>query len=73
MFFQVLVSKEHRSLLCFLWWQDGDLSKKLIDYEICVHVLGGTSSPSCSNYVPKRTSTDGEDQFGNVAAETLQE
>ena len=27
MFFQVLSSKEHRSLLCFLWWQDGNLSR----------------------------------------------
>ena len=56
MFFQVLVSKEHRSLFHFSWWQDGNLSKKLIDHEMCVHVFGGTSSPSCSNYVLKRTS-----------------
>ena len=62
-FFQVLVSKEHRSLLHFLWWQDGNLSKKLIDHEICVHVFGGTSSPSYSNYVLKRTSIDGEDSL----------
>ena len=31
-----LVSKEHRSLLHFLWWHDGDLSEKLIDHEMCV-------------------------------------
>ena len=72
-FFQVLVSKEHRSLLHFLWWQDSNLSKKLIDYEMCVHVFDGTSSPSCSNYDLKRTSIDGEDQFGKAAAETLQD
>ena len=38
-----LVSKEHRSLLHFLWWHDGDLSEKLIDHEMCVcfswHIL----------------------------------
>ena len=27
MFFQVLVSDDHRNLLHFLWWQDGDLRK----------------------------------------------
>ena len=43
MFFQVLVSKEHRSLLPFLWWQGGNLSKKLIDHEMCLHGFGGTS------------------------------
>ena len=31
-FFQVLVSEEHRSLLHFLWWQDRNLSKKLIEH-----------------------------------------
>ena len=68
MLFQVLVIKEHRSLLRFLWWQDSNLSKSLIDHEICVHVFGGTSSPSCSNYVLKRTSIDEEGQFEKAVA-----
>ena len=45
----------------------------MIDHEMCVHVFGGTSSPSCSNYVLKGTSIDGEDQFGIAAAETVQD
>ena len=40
---------------------------------MCVHVFGGTSSPSCSNYVLKRTAIDREDQFGKAAAKTLQD
>ena len=40
---------------------------------MCVYVFGGTSSPSCSNYVLKRTSIDWEDQLGKAAAETLQD
>ena len=56
-----------------LRWQDGNLSTKLIDHEMCVHVFGGTSSPSCRNYVLKRTSIDGEDQFGKAATKTLQD
>ena len=73
MFFQVVVRKEHRSLLRFLWWQNGKLSKNLIDHEISVHVFVCTSSLSCSNYVFHRTSIDGEDQFGKAAAKTLQD
>ena len=72
MFFQVLVSDDHRNLLRFRWWQDGDLRKEPVDHEICVHVFGGTSSPSCSNYVLKRTSIDGKYQFGLKATKTLQ-
>ena len=72
-FFQVLGSKEHRGLSHFLWWQDGNLSaKKLINHEICVHVFGGPSLPSCSNNVHKRTSIDGEDNFGRAVTEPLQ-
>ena len=71
MFFQVLVSKEHKSLLCFLWWQDGNLSKKLIDQEICMHVFGG--HPHRCNYVLKRKSIDGEDQFGKTAVEIIKD
>ena len=72
MFFKVLVSDDHRNLLCFLWWQDGDLRKEPVDHEMCVHVFGGISSPSCSNYALKRTSIDGKDQFGLEAVKTLQ-
>ena len=39
---------------------------------MCVHVFGGTSSPSCSNYALEKTSIDGKDQFGLEAAKTLQ-
>ena len=61
----------YESLLCFLWWQDGDISRQPVDYEMFVHVFGGTSSPPCCNYALKRTEVDGEDQFGKEAAETL--
>ena len=39
MYFQILVADEHRSLLRFLWWKDGDMSKEIIDHEMCVHVF----------------------------------
>ena len=71
-FFQVYVSNEHRSLLGFLWWQDGDISREPVDHEMCVNVFGGTSSPSCSNYALKITAVDGETKFGKESAVALQ-
>ena len=56
----------------FRFWQDRDLRRKPVDHEICVHVFGGTSSPFCSNFALKRTSTDGKDQFGLESVKTLQ-
>ena len=36
-----------------------------------VHVFGGTSSPSCSNYALRRTARDNEVKFYPEVAETL--
>ena len=60
-----------------MWWQPaqevGNLSKKFIDHEMCVHVSGSTSPISCINYVLKRTSIDGDNKFGKAASKTLQD
>ena len=37
-----------------------------------IHVFGATSSPGCSNYALKKTSTDYKDVYGFQASETLQ-
>ena len=50
MFYQVFVANQHRSLLSFLWWENGDIKEQPQRYHMNVHVFGGTSSPSCSNY-----------------------
>ena len=68
---QILVADEHRSLLRFLWWKDGDMSKEIIDHEMCVHVFGSVSSGACSNYALKRTAIENKNKYGKDAAETL--
>lgn len=71
MFYQVRVPPEQRNFLRLLWWKDSDFRKKIIDHEMCVHLFGGTSSPSCSNYAVKRTAADNQKEFGKLAADTL--
>ena len=71
MFYQVKVPTEQRHFLKFLWWKDGNYNGELKDYVMCVHVFGGTSSPSCSNYTLKMTANDNEKTFGQEAAKTL--
>ena len=70
-YFQILVADEHRSLLMFLWWKYGDMSKEIIDHEMCVHVFGGVSSGACSNYALRRTAIENENKYGKDAAEML--
>lgn len=49
-FHQVKVIEEHRDLLRFFWWEDGDLSRENCDYRMTVHLFGATSFPGCSNF-----------------------
>ena len=51
MFHKVSVPKDQMSLLRFLWWQNGDIRNPIKDHEICVHLFGSISSPSCSDYM----------------------
>ena len=34
----------------YLWWENNNLKGKLVDYEMCVHVFGGTSVDNASNF-----------------------
>ena len=71
MFYQVRIPPEQRRLVRFLWWEDGNIDGQLLDYQMCVHIFGGSSSPSCSNFALRQAAVDGEDEFGIEAAETL--
>eukprot|EP00112_Aurelia_sp_Birch-Aquarium-sp1_P003949 Seg1448.3 transcript_id=Seg1448.3/GoldUCD/mRNA.D3Y31 product="hypothetical protein" protein_id=Seg1448.3/GoldUCD/D3Y31 len=71
MFYQVRVPEDQRSYLRFLWWPERNLEAEPIDYEMCVHLFGGISSPSCSNFALRRTADDLEEEFGREAAMTL--
>ena len=68
MFHQVNVNPEHRNLLRFLWWENGNLDSELIKYRMTVHLFGATSSPGCANFALKRTASDYEGQYGTEAA-----
>ena len=68
MFHQFMVTKEHRDLLHFLWWLDGDPSKEVVEYRMKVHLFGASSSPGCVNFGLRRAANDGEQDFGADAA-----
>ena len=71
MFHRVRVNPEHRDLLRFLWWEDKDPTKGLVDYRMTVHLFGATSFPSCANFVLKQTANDCEGEYGEQAADFI--
>lgn len=50
MFHNFLVTPGHRDYLRFLWHEDNDISKPLIDYHMNVHVFGNSPSPAVATY-----------------------
>ena len=63
MFHQVFVPEKDRSLLRFLQWESHDTSGKMLDFEMDIHVFGGTSSPRCCNYALKKTALDNKSNY----------
>ena len=55
----------------YLWWKDSDLFKEVKNYQMCSHICGGASSPSCSNYGLRRTVINNKESFGNKKANIL--
>ena len=71
MFYQVFVADQHRNLLSFLWLENGDINEQPQHYHMNVHIFGGTSLLSCSNYAWQRTAIDHEQKYGKEVADTL--
>ena len=72
MFHQVRVPPDQCNFLRFLWWLNGDLNAPLQEYRMVVHLFGAVSSPSIANFAIKKTACDGEEEFGPLVANTLQ-
>ena len=70
MFHQVHIPEKERSFIRYLWWEDVNL-ENFIDYEMCVHVIGRTSSPGCCNYALGRTALDNVSSYSKEAPNTL--
>ena len=70
MLHQVHIPEKERSFLRYLWWEDVNFEKR-INYVMCIHVFGGTSSPGCCNYALRRTALDNVSSYSQEAINTL--
>ena len=67
MFHQFNVNEEDRDFLRFLWWEDSDITKQLLEYRMNVHLFGAASSPGCANYGLKHLAKSHENILPNAA------
>merc|ERR1719277_2228995 len=71
MFHQFRVRPDHRNFLRFLWWKDSDLSKPVVEYRMCVHLFGATSSPAVATFGLRQIADDYGKDFSPEASEFL--
>ena len=71
MVFNLREEYKEKRFLKFIWWEDSDISKEIIDYGMTAHVLGGSSSPSCSNFALRKKAMDNEEIYRKDVATIL--
>ena len=64
MFYCFLVDGDHRRYLRFIWHQENDFNKPLVDYQMRVHVFGNSPSPAVATYGLRRTADEAEAKYG---------
>ncbi|KAK3735290.1 hypothetical protein QZH41_010583, partial [Actinostola sp. cb2023] len=55
MFYSFSVQENHRNYLKFLWYQDNNPGKDILEYRMKVHIFGSTSSPAVATYGLRKT------------------
>ena len=69
MFHQVLVTRDDRDVLRFLWCDEESPDPKT--YRMKSHLFGGIWSPSCANFALKKVGEEFSSEYGEEIAEIL--
>jgi len=62
-----------RDLLCFLWYEDNDLSKDVVDYRMRVHVFGNSPSPAVAIFGQRMAAKEAERVYGSEARHFIEQ
>jgi len=73
MFHLFWVCPSYCDALSFLWWPDGNLDNNHEEYQMGVHLFGGSSSPSCANFALKKTMQDNKAEFNPETIQTVEQ
>nr|XP_054604550.1 uncharacterized protein LOC129165413 [Nothobranchius furzeri] len=73
MFYCFVVRKDHRDYLRFLWYEDNDLAKDMVDYRMRVHVFGNSPSPAVAIYGMRLAAKEAENENGADAQNFIEQ
>lgn len=69
MFYRFYVDEQHRDFLRFLWYEDNDPEKDLVEYRMTVHVFGNSPSPAVATYGLRKTAAGCEQDVVDFVSE----
>lgn len=72
MFYCFIVQEEHRDYLRYLWYEDNDINKKVVEFRMKVHVFGNSPSPAVAIYCMRRAAEKGEEEHGSDARQFVE-
>lgn len=72
MFYCFVVREDHRDYLRYLWYEDNDINKNVIEYRMKVHVFGNSPSPAVAIYCMRRAAQKGEREHGSDARQFVE-
>ena len=71
MFHSFHVDPKHRDFLRFLWFEDNDPAKRIMEYRMTVHLFGNAPSPAIATFGLRRTADDGEERFSKATRDFI--
>ncbi|XP_036952751.1 uncharacterized protein LOC119018863 isoform X1 [Acanthopagrus latus] len=72
MFYCFVVREDHRDFLRYLWYEDNDINKNVVEYRMKVHVFGNSPSPAVAIYCMRRAAESGEKEHGSEARQFVE-
>ena len=70
-FHQIRVPVEHKDILRFLWWKDGDIESGLVVHRTTCHLFDGFRLPSWESYALRGTALDHQYDFLSGATKAV--
>ncbi|XP_013856435.1 uncharacterized protein LOC106512341 [Austrofundulus limnaeus] len=72
MFYCFVVREDHRDYLRYLWYEDNDITKNVVEFRMKVHVFGNSPSPAVAIYCMRRAAQQGEQEHGSDARQFVE-
>lgn len=73
MFYCFVVREDHRDFIRFLWYEDNDLSKDVVDYRMRVHVFRNSPSPAVAIFGLRMAAKEAEGVYGSDARHFIEQ